>query len=438
MSAAMERATSVDDLIGGFWRGLGQAAGMPRTDSEAAFQEFLKRIPSTANLTQAAAAAAAAGDSSSAAQALQQQVQQLTQAVPAAAAGSSSAVAPSSSVAALPSLVATAPLTDLVTSAVGGIPRVPSLDFLRQIMVSNQQFPPPSSTPPIIKPDPGAADALKGAAAAAAASAGLTAPMVMPAALPAGYPLPAMGLTGLTPTDIASLTAAATVGSNISAALQAVPGFQPGNPLAAAALNPAAAAAAALQLGQLGQLSRLANPVPDKEVVEKAEFRRARRMLSNRESARRSRRRKQEHLSKLEVEKHHLEDERREIETTLEGANRRTAQLEDENRRLRDENERLRDELRFLRTEIKDRNGYGNHGTAAAGRRGDDDDARAAKRQQRAADKEANGTPNGGAHEAHGAQGGKGGRAAGAKGAAAKAAAAAAAAKAAEADETMS
>jgi hypothetical protein len=277
MSAAMERATSVDDLIGGFWRGLGQAAGMPRTDSEAAFQEFLKRIPSTANLTQAAAAAAAAGDSSSAAQALQQQVQQLTQAVPAPAAGSSAVIAPSSTTAAL----ATAPLTDLVTSAVGGMPRVPSLDFLRQIMVSNQQFPPPaaSTTTPIIKPDP--ADALKGAAAAAAGAAGLAAPMVLPpgmsAALPAGYPLPAMGLTGLTPTDIASLTAAATVGSNISAALQAVPGFQPGNPLAAAALNPAAAAAAALQLGQLGQLSRLANPVPDKEGDEKAEFRRARR-----------------------------------------------------------------------------------------------------------------------------------------------------------------
>lgn len=47
----MERSFSVDDLVGGLYR-LGQA-GMGRTDSEAAFQEFLKRIPSATNLAAA-------------------------------------------------------------------------------------------------------------------------------------------------------------------------------------------------------------------------------------------------------------------------------------------------------------------------------------------------------------------------------------------------
>ena len=48
----MERSFSVDDIVGGIWR-LG-AAGMGRTDSEAAFQEFLKKIPSNTNLAAAA------------------------------------------------------------------------------------------------------------------------------------------------------------------------------------------------------------------------------------------------------------------------------------------------------------------------------------------------------------------------------------------------
>lgn len=109
----MERTFSVDDLVGGIWR-LGQA-GMGRTDSEAAFQEFLKRIPSATNL--AAAAAAGQLDSQSTQQ-LQQQVQQLQQV--------STSAAPAT-------VLPTASLTDVNTSSLG-IPRVPSLDFLRQLV----------------------------------------------------------------------------------------------------------------------------------------------------------------------------------------------------------------------------------------------------------------------------------------------------------------
>ena len=57
----MTQVPSADDLLGGIFK-LGQSAmnGMLRTDSEAAFQEFLKRIPSATNLAAAAAAAESA------------------------------------------------------------------------------------------------------------------------------------------------------------------------------------------------------------------------------------------------------------------------------------------------------------------------------------------------------------------------------------------
>lgn len=235
--SAMERQTSVDDLLGGFWR-LGQA-GMGRTDSEAAFQEFLKRIPSTTNL------AAAVVESSQ---------------------GGASASQPAGASSSLPAGV----LSDVVTSAaaaVGGIPRVPSLELLRQLVlpssgampaVTAQGLAPASAvkveTAAAAPPAPGApaapnsafrlpeaVEVLKGAVVPP-----LPAPVALPPAppLPTGYPL--AGIPALS--DLASLSA---VGA---AALHGMPGFQPPpNPLAAA-LSPAAAAAAALQLGQLGTI----------------------------------------------------------------------------------------------------------------------------------------------------------------------------------------
>jgi len=74
-------------------------------------------------------------------------------------------------------------------------------------------------------------------------------------------------------------------------------------------------------------------PVPKGQ--DKAEIRRARRMLSNRESARRSRRRKQEHLNELEQKMKAFEDSKTELES-------RAARLEVENARLVEENNGLR------------------------------------------------------------------------------------------------
>lgn len=354
------------DLLGGFFRNIsGTTTGMGRTDSEAAFQEFLKRIPSTTNL---AAAASQLEGQAQAAQVLLQSSGNSGGATGGAAPNpaSSSAPAVATSAAALAPSLPTVPLSttppDVPSSA---IPRVPSLDFLRQLMANNattQSLVANAGPPPVKLEAP--------VATSAPALPAVDPVMPKPLALPPGsVPPPYVGmLPGLSPSDLASLSA---VGTNLSAALQAVPGFSSaaavaaaGNPLAAAALNPAAAAAAALQLGQLGQLSRLtAQPgtMGDKETVEKAEVRRARRMLSNRESARRSRRRKQEHLSKLECEVQVVVEEKKSIQDQLAYAERMAKTYEEENKRLREENERLRDELKFLRTEIterKERNGY--------------------------------------------------------------------------------
>lgn len=116
-SAGLSRAFSVDDLVGGIWRLQNQQAGgqtggglFGRTDSEAAFQEFLKRIPSATNL-----AAAASGQYEP--QQLQQQAQQLL----ASGAGSAAANA-----------------IQEANGGVPGMPRVPSLDLLRQLVIQNQ------------------------------------------------------------------------------------------------------------------------------------------------------------------------------------------------------------------------------------------------------------------------------------------------------------
>lgn len=109
----MERSFSVDDLVGGLYR-LGQA-GMGRTDSEAAFQEFLKRIPSASNL-------AAANASASAAEA----------GLGINASGSFNAISEAGTLG-------------------GGVPRVPSLDLLAKIVMQGAAAPQTSSAPILIK-----------------------------------------------------------------------------------------------------------------------------------------------------------------------------------------------------------------------------------------------------------------------------------------------
>lgn len=105
----MDRQVSVEDIVGGLYK-LG-SAGFPRTDSEAAFQDFLKRIPSTTNL-----AGQAEQLNPQQQLQLQQHVQHLTQ---------QSHLPPSSE------------NQDATHHNIGGIPRVPSLDFLRQLMNVN-------------------------------------------------------------------------------------------------------------------------------------------------------------------------------------------------------------------------------------------------------------------------------------------------------------
>jgi hypothetical protein len=123
-SGALGRNFSVDDLVGGIWR-LNQA-GMGRSDSEAAFQEFLKRIPSATNL-----ASATNLDPAQLEAQLQhhaQQMQQVQHAAPASS-GPSSSGAPDSP-------------SHSGGGDSGGIPRVPSLELLRQMVMSQQMGPP--------------------------------------------------------------------------------------------------------------------------------------------------------------------------------------------------------------------------------------------------------------------------------------------------------
>jgi len=81
---------------------------------------------------------------------------------------------------------------------------------------------------------------------------------------------------------------------------------------------------------------------PTKGLQDKSEIRRVRRMLSNRESARRSRRRKQEHLQTLEDKIKNSELARTELEGQLSEISKENQDLKAECERLRRENAALR------------------------------------------------------------------------------------------------
>ncbi|WIA31653.1 hypothetical protein OEZ86_002533 [Tetradesmus obliquus] len=348
-SESMNRSFSVDDLVGGIFR-LGQAGAgaFGRTDSEAAFQEFLKRIPSATNL--------AANQ-----QFEPNQLQQAQQLLSASGSGGGAAAANLS-----------AGLSE-AGQGTGGMPRVPSLDVLRQLVIQNQ-LSQGLSQPGIAK---------------AEASGAVLAP-------PASTQMPALSA----PMPVLSMASPAVDPAVLSAAVDpstlSALGGMPGLAAAAAAnpalmVNPAAAAAAALQLQHLGGGGhlRMASSMERDSMGgmggDKSENRRQRRMLSNRESARRSRKRKQEHMQSLEMQIEDLVEARREKEALADAAERRCRVLEDENGRLREENERLRDELRFLRqemTERKERNGYYRREQGAA----DDEADEASRKRQRTSD----------------------------------------------------
>lgn len=117
---------SVDDLVGGLFKLQSSTnMGIGRTDSEAAFQEFLKRIPSATNMANIA--------------------------------GSSGQLAPPGPLdnGSAYSSMGALPATDVAGSSagLGGIPRVSSLDFLARL-VSQPQFnaPAASTSSPVVPP----------------------------------------------------------------------------------------------------------------------------------------------------------------------------------------------------------------------------------------------------------------------------------------------
>jgi chromosome segregation ATPase len=83
----------------------------------------------------------------------------------------------------------------------------------------------------------------------------------------------------------------------------------------------------------------------EKELAAKAELRRARRMLSNRESARRSRKRKQEHLGELQGQIGNLTEEKEELADELESARAVIKRKDQEIQQLRAQNEQMRAQL---------------------------------------------------------------------------------------------
>uniref|UniRef100_A0A7R9YTH8 BZIP domain-containing protein n=1 Tax=Chlamydomonas euryale TaxID=1486919 RepID=A0A7R9YTH8_9CHLO len=274
MSGTVERNMSVDDLVGGMWR-MGAAAGVgfKRTDSEAAFQEFLKRIPSSTNITQG-------GIDASLGQ-------------------------------------------HLVDGCIPGMPRVPSVDFLRQLANAQSQM---GGVSPVMQ---GARVNVEGPATKLTSSHN-----------PAALKLDANALSSALQSLPADKLEVAPHGL---AATKAVLGTSHGH------------SGGHGSGAQSAQTSAPSSQVDFDQDDDREDNRRARRMLSNRESARRSRRRKQEHLGHLEGQIAALQAEKKTAHDLLASVARRVASMEDDNRRMQQENERLRDELQFLRSELKAR-----------------------------------------------------------------------------------
>ena len=253
----MERAWSVEDLVGGLWR-MGE-----RTTSEQQLQDYLRRVPSgswqqpspgqpTPDQFQAQAAQAAA-----LAQAMPAHAQ--AQAYAAQAAGMQQAM----------QAVAAGKAGELVHKQRQGqnMQRVASLDMLRALVMTN--------------------------------------PGQVPGQVP--VPLAAAGAMNAPPARPMSQKGESSQRHGSGDAKR-----------------------------DLKQTEALVKPGQiDTKNMDKTEIRRVRRMLSNRESARRSRRRKQEHLQTLEDKIKDSETRRAQVEDKWKALLVRNKELEDENARLR-------------------------------------------------------------------------------------------------------
>lgn len=305
---------------------------MNRTDSEAAFQEFLKRIPSASNLAAIAGSTGGLLDvlpGSSTALLTSATLPDLAQA---AAAGGNQAAAVSG--------------TGTNAAPGGAMHRVSSIDILARLATQNAPQQPAQQQPAAASTAAVYAQAAATKQEAASGGAG-GAPLVTGQQLQCGgqrLPCASQCLAQMINTHdlpssciVCAVRSAAplVVGPDFHAATILHPVLNGSHHLAAAAAahqqalaaatNPAAAAAAAIQLHALSRLPAVPPPTAavskaaaahanshthmsatshsdGEEDMDKCENRRARRMLSNRESARRSRKRKQEHLTRLETE----------------------------------------------------------------------------------------------------------------------------------------
>mmetsp|Transcript_41479 Transcript_41479/g.88264 ORF Transcript_41479/g.88264 Transcript_41479/m.88264 type:complete len:362 (+) Transcript_41479:76-1161(+) len=260
----MERAWSVEDLVGGLWR-MGE-----RTTSDQQLQDYLRRVPS------GSWPAASPGQQPSPEQFQQAQVQAAAlAAVPHAQAQAQAAyAAQAAGMQQAMQAMAAGKAGELVQgqARAGGqnMQRVASLDMLRALVMQGpqgvvQSMPPPGS--------------------------GMNAP-------------PARGA-------------------------------RPGT------TNTAQQAGAGSSAGVGVKVEGVAGPVIDKN-MDKSEIRRVRRMLSNRESARRSRRRKQEHLQTLEDKIRVSEQAKIEMEEKVKDLDNENKMLKSLVDRLQAENQRLR------------------------------------------------------------------------------------------------
>mmetsp|Transcript_8219 Transcript_8219/g.24497 ORF Transcript_8219/g.24497 Transcript_8219/m.24497 type:complete len:377 (-) Transcript_8219:2392-3522(-) len=327
MDATMSRVYSVEDIVSNLTKAGSVSNNFPRTDSEQAFQDFLKRIPSSNSL-------AAFGQSGSqadlAAQASQIYNLQAHVASQAAAAANTSNPLDASAINGGTGILG------------GGVPRVASLDFFRQLLPVNQLN--------VAGAKPGATGTAGTTAAAAEGGEGQDAPGAMrrngkvePSAGSAFSP-PPPSFSELPPiqgVSTGNLTANLSSGN-----LLRTSSVENVRPQPARAPSPAAGSGG-------GGGGRVLPPMPtaapqterEKELAAKAELRRARRMLSNRESARRSRKRKQEHLGELQGQISALVEQKEELEDELESAQAALKRKDTEISQLRAQNEHLRSEL---------------------------------------------------------------------------------------------